>query len=465
MFSRAAGMLRLLAVVVGTALAVLLFPTVAYAHTEFEGSDPEDGATVDGPLEVIVLSFTNPAVLSGDGIVLLDAEGAEVEATLEEDETEFTLVPATPLAEGTFGVRWEVRAGDAHPIDGTLTFTVVAAEPTATPSEAATGPSPTATPTETPPTALDEALEGQGGGWVDPTRFVSRFLVVTGAMVALGGLAVLSAIVRGRPEELRAVLGWVRIAGGVVAAGGVLRLLVLAGSMPSPGDVVESSLGTASILRAVGGLALVLGLSLGTDGNDTGRARHASSASSGRHWRGWGRSVVGLVGAGMVLVAFWFDGHTASRGPWPLHAAVNTVHVAAAAVWSGGLIVLTALVWRRHRSATPQDGAWLVAGFSRLATVSLVAVVLAGAGLAVLVLDSLDELWTSPWGRVLLAKMALVAVVAALGAAVHLRLRPALQREPQDPSLAGRVRRSFSAEAVAFVGVLALTAWLVGAAT
>jgi copper transport protein len=105
MFSRPAGVLRLLAVAVGTALAVLALPAVAHAHTEFEGSDPEDGATVDAPLDRVVLTFTNPATPSGDGFVLLDSQGGEVETTLEEAETEFTLVPAAPLDEGTYGVR------------------------------------------------------------------------------------------------------------------------------------------------------------------------------------------------------------------------------------------------------------------------------------------------------------------------------------------------------------------------
>ena len=68
-----------------------------------------------------------------------------------------------------------------------------------------------------------------------------------------------------------------------------------------------------------------------------------------------------MVGAGMVLLAFWFDGHTVSRGPWVLHAGINAVHVAAGALWSGGVLVLAARVWRRRRRGQPQDGAWLVA--------------------------------------------------------------------------------------------------------
>mgnify|MGYP002064887891 CR=1 FL=1 len=39
----------------------------------------------------------------------------------------FRLAFDTPLTGGTVGVRWKVRAGDAHPIEGSFSFTVTAA--------------------------------------------------------------------------------------------------------------------------------------------------------------------------------------------------------------------------------------------------------------------------------------------------------------------------------------------------
>ena len=461
---------RLLGAVAGAVLVLLATAGPAAAHTDFEESTPEDGATVTAPLERVVLSFSNPATPSGDGLVLLDEQGNEVPTTVEEDGADFVLVPRAPLGAGTYGVRWEVRAGDAHPIDGDLTFVVAPAETSPSPSTATTStplPTTSAGGGATPPgaSALADALADDGDGWVQPVRALSRLLVTTGAMVALGGLAVLATTIRGRREELRAVLTWIRAAGVVVAVGGVLRLVVLAGSMPSPVDALTTPLGVSSLLRALGGVALAVGLPAGRALADRQGGRHGSTDPAERQWSGWVRSVVGLVGAGMVLVSFWFDGHTYSQGPWVLHAGVNAVHVAAAAVWSGGVLVLAALVWRRYRRDEVQDGAWLVARFSGVAGGALAAVAVAGAALAVIVLESPSELWSTPWGRLLLVKVAVVAVAAGLGALVHVRLRPALERDPADPELAVRVRRSFTAESVAFVVVLAVTAWLVGAAT
>lgn len=445
----------------GAVLAVFLLPAPASAHTEFDGSSPADGAEVTAPLDRVVVSFTEPASASGDGIVLLDAEGAPVDTTLHGDETDFVLVPATALGPGTYGVAWEVRAGDAHPINGTFSFVVVPAATAGSETPSADGPR-TGT---APPASLDEALANSGAGaWAEPVRAVSRVLVTAGAMLALGGLAALFTSIRGREEDLRAVLTWVRAAGAAVALGGALRVWVLASTMPGLAEVREAPLATASVLRVAGGLALVLGLPAGSllAGR---RGRHGRTAGSGDRWTGGWTSVVGLLGAGLVLVAFWFDGHTASVGPVVLHVAINTVHVGAGAVWSGGVLVIAALLWRRHRRGEDGDGAWLVARFSRLAGAALAAVVVAGLALAVVILDSPGDLWGTPWGLLLLAKTAVVVVAAGLGAQLHLRLRPALARDPGDPALAVRVRRSFAAESAAFLAVIGLTAWLVGAMT
>ncbi|WP_299445965.1 CopD family protein [uncultured Phycicoccus sp.] len=452
---------RLLVALLGAALAVLLLPAQASAHTEFDGSSPTDGAVVAAPLDRVVVSFTEPATASGDGIVLFDADGARVEASLEGDETDFVLVPVTPLGPGTYGVAWEVRAGDAHPIDGTFSFVV---SPTATggPETPSTDGSPTGT---APPASLDEALDASGtSAWAGSVRAVSRVLVTAGAMLALGGLAALLTCIRGSEADLRAVLTWVRAAGATVAVGGALRLWVLTTTMPGLAEVREAPLATASVLRVAGGIALVLGLpTTSLLGGRRGR-RGATTHADHRWTRGW-PSVLGFLGAGLVLIAFWFDGHTASVGPVALHVGINAVHVAAGAAWSGGVLVIAALLWRRHRRGEGEDGAWLVARFSRLAGAALAAVVLAGVALAVVILDSPSELWSTAWGLLLLVKTAVVAVAAALGALMHLRLRPALMRDPDDQALAVRVRRSFAAESAAFVAVIALTAWLVGAMT
>jgi hypothetical protein len=62
-------------------------------------------------------------------------------------------------------------------------------------------------------------------------------------------------------------------------------------------------------------------------------------------------------GAGIVLAlgAYSFDGHTVSRGPWIVHAAVDLVHVTSASLWVGGVIAMTLTAWMRKRRHADAD--------------------------------------------------------------------------------------------------------------
>jgi copper transport protein len=453
--------------VLGFLVALMALPAAASAHTDFEGSTPSDGQRVTAPVDRVRVSFTNPASPSGDGFVLLDGTGRTVPSIVKTtDDTEYAVVPEESLEPGSYGVRWEVRAGDAHPIEGSFTFTVTGA-----PAESAQPPpgdsDTPADPTEPAAPTLEQALEGDSDGAGTALAPVARTLVIAGSLLALGGLAALLWVVRGGVDELARILTWVRVGGGAVAVGGALQLWDLAGSgTGGPTDFLTTSAGIGALLRVVGGLVVVAAPSgRALPGDAARRGRHAVRGPREQQWVPTRGSAPAVVGALLVLAAFWFDGHTVTRGPWVLHAAVNAVHVTAGAVWSGGLVVLAALVWRRWRRRLPQDGAWLVARFSQLAGVALAAVVLAGVTMAVLVLDSPQGLWETRWGQVLVAKTSVVAVAAALGAVTNVRLRPALQEDPSSHRGAARVRRSFAAESGTFVVVLGLTVWLVAAAT
>ena len=94
-----------------------------------------------------------------------------------------------------------------------------------------------------------------------------------------------------------------------------------------------------------------------------------------------------------------------------------------------------------------------------------VAVILAGLAMTFLILDSPGDLFSTQWGKVLILKTAAVSIAAAMGGYNHFRLRPALERAPDDPRLARELRVSLTIESVVFAAVVILTAWLVAAAT
>jgi copper transport protein len=90
---------------------------------------------------------------------------------------------------------------------------------------------------------------------------------------------------------------------------------------------------------------------------------------------------------------------------------------------------------------------------------SLVGVAATGLILGWAILGEVSALWSTEFGRLLSAKVAVVIVIAAIGAHNHRVLVPALGGK--SPDVDERFRRTVTAEAVLFAAVLVLTALLV----
>lgn len=493
------------------ALLVALFVSVgigrpALAHTEFDSSSPADAEVVDGPLSQITINFTNPANPSGDGFQVLDPTGAVLSpASVDKtDGTSFILNFDPPLAAGTYGVRWEVQAGDAHPIDGSFQFEVVGgtpattAAPTTPATAAPTSPATAAptTPTETTPatdaapttatnaapsvpastvpTSLDEFLnESSGSASLSAIGWAGRLLSMSGVIFGAGLVAGLIWTIRGSREELESLLNWARVSGFALITGGVMEYAALAErSTTTFGDLITSKPGLSVAGKIVGGILVVVGLHPRA-GRFVGRSQsgdHTDGVSaptdgSALRWAPASGAAVGLAGFAIAMISYWFEGHTASKGWWPLHAVLNSVHLAAAAVWAGGVLAMTVIAWGRRRREQRTGLGPMVVRFSSVATVSLIALSLAGVVMAWLVLDSPGDVFGTRWGQLLIAKLAVVAVAASMGAWNHFRLGPALRQHPDSPQLAKDLRTSLTVESIAMLVIVAVTAALVTAST
>lgn len=495
------------ALVIGALMAVGIGQS-ASAHTDFDSSSPTDGAVIDGPLAEVVINFTNPARPAGDGFQLLDPTGSVVSPSSidETDGTSFVLTFDPPLEAGTYGVRWSVQAGDAHPIEGSFRFDVTGASPTTVPGAATPAAPATTTTVVPPPTADGMDMTGAEHAAMtdDPLDAFLEIDTADNSSIAVGragrtvsmlgmifGVGVLAALVwtlRGQRDELVTQLNWVRLAGLVVFTGGLIEFAALTeiDQAASLGSLLTTKPGLATALKMIGGLAIVVGfhqragriiaptrsLSAAIATEFPSQLDIAPSAEPSRgnradehRWTPTATAAVGLAGYALVLVSFWFDGHTVSKGPWAVHSLVNFVHLCAAAVWGGGVFAMTTTAWMRRRRSESVGLAAMVVRFSSIATVSLAAVIVAGLVMTWMVLDTPGDLFDTSWGRILIAKTAVVAVAAGLGGYNHFRLRPALEQRPDDPNLARELRVSLSLESIVFVAVVVLTAILVASAT
>lgn len=470
----------------------------ASAHTGFESSTPAEGETVDQPVSEIVIRFTGPAEEAGEGFVVRAADGSvrEPNAVDVVDDRVFTLRFDPPLAGGAIGVRWSVRAPDAHPIDGSFAFTVTAPVPTTVdPTAVESGATPTTVPAVVsaadgdseqgvPAASLDDFLTTDPSVPGETTSLVGRVVSFSGLTVSVGALAFTAVALRGRRSEVVGVLTSVRWLGGVLAVGAAIEFVgVTRIAGDGLADALTSQPGFAAVLRLAGGLILfgtlrpavlpiiplahpvsrtrpdVRPLSAAVVEQPLMEGREQTSRRM--RWSPGAESWPVGAAVATLLLSFWFDGHTVSKGIRPLHAVVNTIHVAAGSVWVGGVIVMAVLAWTRHRSERPTRMTDLVVRFSSVATVALVAVAAAGLVLAVLVADSFGELTGTPWGRVLLLKTGAVALAALGGAYNHFRLVPALESDPDSPELHAELRSTLTAEAIMLGFVVVVTAWLV----
>lgn len=504
--------LRALAFLLAVLTVGVLSTGPAAAHTGFESSDPTDGATVGEPVDIVTLTFTGQAEPTGGGFQVLDATGVlrEPDQATTDDGLTWTLRFDPALAGGTIGVRWEVKAPDAHPIAGSFSFTVTA--PLPTPIQPSEPESASSTlddePVASPDAALEAFLETDAPPTVDPARVGAsgRILTLAGTLVGVGALVFAAAVLRGDHRDVRHVLHWVRRSGLLAVLGAVIELVAqiaiegggdwaAVGSPGTVGDVVVSTFGIAVALRIAGGWLLASGsrfdIAYADDVADpvvalkelvgVGAARAIGAPDDlsqprtivrepYRHhgdtaWQPTIGSVGAVFGAIAVVAAHLFDGHTVTKGDRLWTAIADVVHVVGGAVWAGGVLMLAAVLWRRQRHGRDLRALQLAARFSVVATMALVAVGGAGVGLTVIVLDSPSELWTTEWGRTLMVKTALVATAAAAGAYNHYVAIPQLEAAPDDPRLARHFRAVITGEAVALVAVVVVTALLMGAAS
>lgn len=468
-----AGALVFVAVLVGWVVP-------AGAHTGFESSEPADGAATAAPVEEVTIRFTGEAEPTGEGFRALDASGAirePAEASSSDGRT-WVLRFDPALAGGETGVRWMVKAPDAHPIEGSFSFVAGGA---AVDGGGQDGD-------------LAEFLETPGPPTIP--RLVAaagRALSIIGVVLGVGAVAFAATVLRGRDRDVRQVTFWVRRSGVLVVAGALLELAgQVALDAGGLGGTVATTSGLAIGLRVAGGVALVAGAhpdsspasaradplrfsgarveagSGGAPGDGGGHEAGSGVALAEPEDRAWAPrwSSAGAFGGSLLLVlSFAFDGHTASNGPWLVHAPVDAVHVAAVSVWVGGVAMLAAVAWHRHRAGLPVRATQLAVRFSVVVTVALVAVGLTGVAMAVIILDGPGELASTPWGRILLVKVLVVAAAGGAGAYNHMVLLPAMADRSHDEALMAHFRKVVTAEALVLVGVAVLTAWLVGAAS
>ena len=430
----------LLWLVVGLGLLAAAGPLAgtASAHASLVSSTPGNDEVVEQAPREVVLTFDDGVNVDDGGVRVLDPAGEDVAEGSPSTTADGTEVrqPVASGPEGTYTVSYRALSDDGHVIAGSYVFHV-----------------------------------GRRTG--------------SAAAAAAGGFDAL--------RVLNAFGRWIALTGGLLVGGVLAMALFVDGPRvrrqnPTDGDADAdagagsgpqgwgSELASARFLLLPGAVSVLFGVGLSLLASAADLAGGSILDGPGATGRFLGASWAGTVAGLRVLVALvlvlavlppralrrapWLaaigilaalalpslGGHAWTASPVGLAVASDALHVLAAAAWVGALGVLV-LSWDGTRERA--------AAFSRMALVAAPLTVATGVLNAALQERSLSVLTDTTHGRLVLAK--------ALGTVALLAFGWVHRRQLADAARwSARVLRTYRAEVVVGLAVVAVTAVLVG---
>jgi putative copper export protein len=162
-----------------------------------------------------------------------------------------------------------------------------------------------------------------------------------------------------------------------------------------------------------------------------------------------------VMGTALLIISFSLVGHTVVHDLRWLLVALLVCHLIVVAFWFGSLLPLISVSKRENLDVTSA----VIERFSKIATWTVPLIFLVGLGMSVALLGHWENLWT-PYGNLLLAKVAAFAVLMGLATMNKWRFGPAIARA-SDTALIG-FRRTVAAEWYLIAAILAATAVMTG---
>jgi copper transport protein len=375
----------------------------AAGHAGLVSSTPADGAALAAPPASIELRFTEPVTPMVMRLFAGSAEPVTLAAPQGASDVIKLALPAN-LREGLHTLSFRVISADSHPIGGSIVFAVGERPP--------------------PPRA---AARDAGGPSIGMT--LARALRDLALLVAAGGALFALAIAR-FPAE-RQVLG----IAGLLAAVAALACIGVHGAAMTDAAVtsreawrsgLHSSFGLSACLAAAGAVCIAAG------------AFAASAVRAG----------LLLAGALAVIASLPLTGHAMTAKPTAVAVAALAAHGLAAAFWIGSLVALLSIM-----------NVAVLRRFSRWAMVAVALLVIPGVAFAVLQVRSVEELFGSDYGWLIVGKVFFLTLLLVLAVLNRFRWLPMLERGAR--AAAARLRWSIAGELALAVCVIAVTAVLV----
>ncbi len=378
------------------------------AHALLVRSLPAANAELAAPPTTIELWFSEELEPQFSQAYLVDTAGNEIgrgRATVDPADPKQLSLPLPTLAPGIYTVVYRTLSrADGHEWLGSFPLTILQPD--------GSRPSPGTT-------SVGVGAESERNELPTPLQLLSRWLGLVGSMLAFGACCfVRIAPMAANPEDAQGVMKAVHraiklallVGIGLLLAGSWLQLAIQVRALGDRGALTDLLLQTRSGNLLLGRQLLAAGLLFVT------LKRLEQRAAT---W--W----LGFVLSSLILVTFSVGSHAAGVAGSGWAILGDLIHLTAAALWLGGLVLLAYLCWQL-RQPRQEAAIWLqqiVRRFSIVATLAVFVLVVTGLFSSLVQLDAVNLLWRSTYGWLLLAKVGLVLVTLGLALRNHQLVR------------------------------------------
>lgn len=357
---------------------VALHTTMAFAHASLNATSPQDGAVVETAPSSFVLTFSEP--VSPLALNLIRPGGKTSELTgYELKDRAVEIAAPTDLDRGTHVLTWRVVSADGHPIGGSVVFSI---------GEISSVP---------------PAIEDTGDETVRDGLWLTKLALYIGLFFGIGGVfAGVWLAPQSRPGTAVAAVAVVIGLLGTALSAGLQGLDALGASILRFFDPLmwTTGMGTSYGVTVLVMLAALLCALLALLATTVPLARLLALA--------------GLVaGAGALALS----GHASAAEPQWLTRPAVFLHAATIALWVGALVPLGLALRSGSADAIPA-----LKRFSAFIPYAVAVLIAAGGALTVVQVQEPSALVSTAYGRLLVAKLSLLAILFALALLNRYRL-------------------------------------------
>jgi copper transport protein len=390
---------RLWLVLAVVVIGVAGWSAPAFAHAVLQSTTPPADAVLAKSPGSAVMHFGEDVEVQFGAVRVFDSSGKRVDEGSpyhpRGDGHAVAINVPDDLGPGGYVVTWRVISADSHPVHGAFTFQI--------------GPGGAASAAASTAEATRLLATGAGSRTVGLVFGLIRFVGFGALFVLVGGALFLFAVwPDGRRDPRARRLLWTALIASVVTTalaiaiqgpyGGGLPLSQMV--RPSVVDeVLHTRFGIIYLIRLVVLVAVAAPL-IGVLLADRRPPR-------------WWPPVAVATGAA-ILVTPGLAGHAGTGLLVGLAVPFDLVHLAGGAVWVGGLAVLVVAALAPRHGIEGASLRCLVSRYSQWALGAVLAIAITGGFAAWRQVGSLSAVTTTTFGRLLLAKTIIFAVVVAL---------------------------------------------------